>query len=604
MFPTLVGVCSAASADLAQAYYHFTLARMYTQDKQFADALAEFDKAIKLNPDSSELRVHQAMAFFESTNFRDFVTACEKAIELDPQNAEPHFLLGRFYFTYRGENPSGNLIDKAMAQFERVIELDSKHVFALDYLSRIYVLKENWEKAADTLARVVQLRPSHSDAHYLRALALVRLNKTEEAIKVLEKAVEYQAAGEDHLKLLGGLYLQRRETAKAVEVFRQAMDLDTKGDDIEIRLELAKALNLSRKYAEAVDILTPLTKPPAASKATKEQQIEANFELAKSLSGVGRRTDAIEGFKKLLNGELPEQSRPIVQTRLALLYQESRDHDKAVELFKEVYNSNPQSLEYTMNLAFALKDAGRPQEALPLLDGYLSKHPDEAYLLVAKGQILGALGRVQEAVELLTDSGLKQSDPEPFVLAASQLYIDNKKYPEAAKVIKRGLEKQPDSETMQFQLGAIYERQEQYGDAEASFKKVLEKNPQHAPVLNYLGYMLADRGVRLDEAKGYIKRAVDLDPHNGAYLDSLGWVYFKLKEYEQAERFLREAAELNNEDPTILEHLGDVYGKLGRYDEAGQYYEKSLAQSKESDERKRVHGKLTGVKKVLSQRRQ
>jgi len=116
--------------------------------------------------------------------------------------------------------------------------------------------------------------------------------------------------------------------------------------------------------------------------------------------------------------------------------------------------------------------------------------------------------------------------------------------------------------------------------------------------------MLADRGIRLDEAKGYIKRAVDLDPHNGAYLDSLGWVYFKLKEYEQAERFLREAAELNDEDPTILEHLGDVYGKLGRYDEAGQYYEKSLAQSKESDERRRVQGKLTGVKKVLSQRRQ
>ncbi|RPI29156.1 MAG: tetratricopeptide repeat protein [Acidobacteria bacterium] len=602
LLPAFFGSLLAADAELAQSYYHFTLARMYSQDKQFADALAEYEKAIKLNPESSELRVHQAMALYESTNYREFVTACEKAIELDPQNPEPHFLLGRFYFTYR-ESPSGTLLDKALTEFERVIELDPKHVYALDYLSRLYVLKENWEKASELLARVVQLRPSHSDAHYLRALALVRLNKTDEAVQVLEKAVEYDAADLEHLKLLGGLYLQRRETAKAVEVFRKATEMDPRGDDVEIRLELAKALNLSRQYAEASQVLTPLSKEVSA-KVPSEQKTEANFELAKALAGLGRRSEAVELFKNLLDTNLPEQSRPIVQTRLALLYQESKEHDKAIQLFRQVHAQNTANPEYTLNLAFALKDAGNAQEALGLVDQYLSKHPEETYFIVAKGQILGALGRVQEAVDLLTESGLKQEDPEPFVLAASQLYIDHKRYPEAAKIIKKGLEKLPDSETMQFQLGAIYERQEQYGDAETSFKKVLEKNPRHAPVLNYLGYMLADRGIRLDEAKDYINRAVALDPHNGAYLDSLGWVYFKLKEYEQAERFLRQAVELNGDDSTILEHLGDVYGKLGRYDEAGQYYEKSVSQSKESDERKRVQGKLTGVKKVLSQRRQ
>jgi tetratricopeptide (TPR) repeat protein len=207
-------------------------------------------------------------------------------------------------------------------------------------------------------------------------------------------------------------------------------------------------------------------------------------------------------------------------------------------------------------------------------------------------------------VQFLLNSSLKDSDPARVLLAASQLYVDDRKYEEAEKLIKQGLEKMPDDENLQFQLGAVYERQEKYGAAEASFRKVLAKNPTHDGVLNYLGYMFADRGVRLEEALGYLRQAVELSPYNGAYLDSLGWVYFKLKQYDQAEIHLKQAVELIKDDPTILEHLGDLYRKLDRFGEAGLYYEKSVASSKEPEERKRVQNKLTSVKKLLSERRQ
>ena len=89
-------------------------------------------------------------------------------------------------------------------------------------------------------------------------------------------------------------------------------------------------------------------------------------------------------------------------------------------------------------------------------------------------------------------------------------------------------------------------------------------DPHNATALNYLGYMLADRGLRLDEAIGLIKKAVALDPQNGAYLDSLGWAYYKQGNYDLAEENLRRASEKIGNDATIQDHLGELYFKTGK----------------------------------------
>jgi tetratricopeptide (TPR) repeat protein len=94
--------------------------------------------------------------------------------------------------------------------------------------------------------------------------------------------------------------------------------------------------------------------------------------------------------------------------------------------------------------------------------------------------------------------------------------------------------------------------------------------------LNYLGYMLADKGIRLPEALKLIRKAVDLEPMNGAYLDSLGWAYFKMGEYELAEDNLRKAVERDQTDPTVHDHLGDLYEKTGRIRLAASQWELSL----------------------------
>jgi tetratricopeptide (TPR) repeat protein len=120
-----------------------------------------------------------------------------------------------------------------------------------------------------------------------------------------------------------------------------------------------------------------------------------------------------------------------------------------------------------------------------------------------------------------------------------QIYQRDKKFKDAEKTLLTAEKYFKNKEGYHFMLGSMYERQKEFDKAEKTFKKVIELNPKHAAALNYLGYMLADRGVRLEESLSLIQKAVDLDPNNGAYLDSLGWAYFKLNRVNEAETYLR-----------------------------------------------------------------
>ncbi len=135
------------------------------------------------------------------------------------------------------------------------------------------------------------------------------------------------------------------------------------------------------------------------------------------------------------------------------------------------------------------------------------------------------------------------------------------------------------------------ERQKHYEPAEQFFRQALDLDPANAMTLNYLGYMLADKGAQLPEALKLIRKAVEIEPMNGAYLDSLGWAYFKLGEYELAEENLRQAVERDHTDPTVHDHLGELYEKTGRIRLAAAQWELSLAEYAKSACRRRGAGR-------------
>ena len=131
-------------------------------------------------------------------------------------------------------------------------------------------------------------------------------------------------------------------------------------------------------------------------------------------------------------------------------------------------------------------------------------------------------------------------------------------------------------------------------------KKVINFNSKHASALNYLGYMWADRGVRLNESLGLIKRAVAIEPNNGAFLDSLGWVYFKMGKIEQAEAYLVQALGRVRRDPTIYEHLGDLYYQKGAYLKAHTAWKRSISYGQDEEEIQKVAKKVEELETKLA----
>jgi Tfp pilus assembly protein PilF len=218
--------------------------------------------------------------------------------------------------------------------------------------------------------------------------------------------------------------------------------------------------------------------------------------------------------------------------------------------------------------------------------------------------LLGENGQTDEAVKVLRSQFTKSEADRDIYLNIAQVYERGRRYKEAEEAAQTA-EAIPgqsrDNEMVWFLLGAIYERQKFFDRAEVEFKKALDVNPRNAPVLNYYGYMLGDLGIRLDEAEALVKRALKEEPHSGAYLDSLGWVYFRENKLTEAEATLRKAVERESHDATIRSHLAEVYAKSGRTDLAAIEWEKSLAEWRRSLPADVENDKIAEIEKKLSQ---
>ena len=149
----------------------------------------------------------------------------------------------------------------------------------------------------------------------------------------------------------------------------------------------------------------------------------------------------------------------------------------------------------------------------------------------------------------------------------------------------------------------MYEKQKKFDVAEVEFRKVIEMNPQNASALNYLGYMFADRNQKLTEARTMVQKALDLDPGNGAYLDSLGWVAFRQGKYDEAEDLLKKSIDRTPRDATIYDHLAEVYFKqdkikdaINTWTKAVQAWEVASPSEKEGLDIASIHKKLDRAK--------
>jgi Flp pilus assembly protein TadD len=341
--------------------------------------------------------------------------------------------------------------------------------------------------------------------------------------------------------------------------------------------------------------------------------LEVMYNEAMLYQAQGRFEDAIRVLSDAVTGikgqspSVPSRRRSlsILYQQLGQLYRDTQNYQASIYTFEELgHLGEEEDRRARMMIMDTYRAAKDLSKALQTGKEALAKYPADPAIRTSQALLLGENGQTDEAVKILRAQLHGDASDREAYLNIAQVYERGRRYKEAEDSARAAevLPGQPrEKEMVWFLLGAIYERQKFFDKAEEQFKRVLAVNPKNAPVLNYYGYMLGDLGIRLDEAEALVQQALKEDPYNGAYLDSLGWIYFKGNKFSVSETTLRKAVERERHDATIHSHLGDLYAKTGRSDLAAAEWEKSLAEWRRSLPADLEADKVAELEKKISQ---
>jgi tetratricopeptide (TPR) repeat protein len=633
---TLSALAQGQTNARAQAYYHFSKGRLLDDQGQTSQAIEEYKKALEIDPNNSLIYSEMAESYLRNNRQREAVDNASKAIQLDRDNIEAHKLLSTVYLQIIGranaqQPPSLETINSAIHEFEEIVRIDPTERQSFAMLGRLYQIKGDRDKALQIYKQLLDVEPGSEEG--VTALAKLHMDggNFKEAVNLLEDFVKQRPDSDSAFQTLGEAYSDLQEYDKSADAYKHAADLDP--DDIEIRKAQAQALFLADRLDDAAKLYQDLAKaaPDDGLSLLRLGQIyrrqlkydlarqnlqkaadafpdsvEVQFNLVMLDRDQGRLEEALKRANDILkntqksNGrysEAEKQNRRIFLNYQGVLNQTLGNYDAAIKTFLEIRGmTNDKDGRVDAMIIETYRMSKNLDKAIQYADQSLTDNPDSRSMQIVHADLIAEKGRVDDGIKALQQLQ-KGSDEDLDVLSSMVgVYQRARKYDQAQGVLNTAVQRFPNEEQVYFLQGSLYEKQKKYPEAEKAFRKALELQKDDPAVLNYLGYMFADRGVRLDEAESLVERAVKADPTNGAYLDSLGWVYFKQNRLTLAEEYLKKAIIFVNYDSSIHDHMGDLYYKSKRYDDARTEWNKTLQLSTDPEEVDKVKKKLDELK--------
>jgi tetratricopeptide (TPR) repeat protein len=615
--------------DRAAAYYHFALAHMYEEQvasygrSELANkAIEEYRAAIDADPTSAYLTSGLAELYAKTGRIRDAVVEAQDIIKKNPNNLEARRLLGRIYLRSLGDMQAGNgsesVLKLAIEQYEQIIRLQPDSMDDHLLLGRLYRLNNDLQKAEGEFKTAVRLQPDSEEAVTTLAYLYNELGDTVRATDVLS-SVPKNGRSAKLYSALGYTYEQRKQYKNAVEAYRHAIELDRdnldairglaenllndgQGDaaleqykviadanpeDAQTYVRIAEIYRKQGKFDLALDNLKK-------AESMVQDSVEVPYNIASIYQAQGRYDEAVPIMRDLLKKSekadgnysgSAKSNRAVFLERLGTIYRDQGNYPAANETFRQMISlGGDDNVERGYQQVIdTWREAKEWQKATDVAKEAVQKVPgsrDLKMVLAAQQADMGEPDKALQEVRAMLKGSANPEDRQVYITLA-QMNTRLRRFPDAAQALDKAEElstKNEDKEYVWFLRGSTFEREKRYADAEEQFKKVLAGDPQYASALNYLGYMLADQNTKLEEALGYIKQAIDLDPANGAYLDSLGWAYFRLGKFDLAEEKLLKASQKINTDPTVHDHLGDLYQKTGRLKLAAANWERALTE--------------------------
>jgi tetratricopeptide (TPR) repeat protein len=501
-------------------------------------------------------------------------TYYRSALRGDPRNAE---LLSRAFLAVLANGD----VDEAVKLAERLVQLDKSDRIARLVLGVRALKHKQYATARQQLAQTIRAPVADLTGTLLSAWTQANPHEFRAAIDAIDKLAGpewYNIFKSLHSGMLLDVAGQRREAGKRLE---RAYQLDRgqlrivqaygnhlvrqgrREDGLKVYTGFDELLPRHPLITDAIhDIgagkrMPPLVDTPQAGAA------EVLYGLG---SVLGRRGGEDLGLIYLQLSLYLSPHHPMALLSLADFYEGVKKYDLAVKIYDRVPVNSPLQRSAQIQRALGLDALDRTDEAKSLLEKLIAENPTEIEAVTALGNILRARKQFGECGDIYSKA------------------IDTIATPERSNW------------TIFYFRGICFERSKQWPRAEADMKKALELFPDQPLVLNYLGYSWVDQGLHLDEGMRMIQRAVEQRADDGYIVDSLGWAYYRIGNFEEAVKHLDHAVELKPEDPTINDHLGDAYWKVGRVLEARFQWTHARDLKPEPDELVKIDEKLkTGL---------
>jgi tetratricopeptide (TPR) repeat protein len=648
----------AAEPNRAQAYYHLALASVYEDDAvsdgrsdEINKAIEEYKMALNADPSSAELSNGLADLYYRAGRVHDAEVTARTLLKNTPNDIDAHKLLGRIYLRQLGEgengvssaSPSGNVLDLAIAEFEKIVALQPKSVEDHMVLGQLYTVKQLPEKAESQFKTAQAIEPESEEVvlnlsrlyaesgdlqHAVKAIADVpvdgrtpkmeftlgalydQLKQPKDAIAAYKRAEDLEPGDLQTMDALAQVLLNNEQLDEALKEYKELADADP--ENTEALVHIAEIERRQGKYEDALATIRKARKIDPNS-------LEAGFNEGLLLDVLGRFDDSVQTYQQMVdltshaNGAYTNEeknNRSIFLERLGSVYLEENKTDLAVATYQKMIDMGGSSVvRGYQGQVDAYRDAHQFDKAIEVSRKAVAADPKDRDLKLMLAGELADQGKPDEALAMAKSllDGATPDEQRGVWIAIGQMDVRLHRWKDAEDAFDTAVPlatKKEDRVYLLFLRGELAERQKHLEPAEQYFRQVLDLDPTNAMTLNYLGYMWADKGIKLPEALKMIKKAVDEEPMNGAYLDSLGWVYFKMGEYELAEENLRQAVNRTQTDPTVHMHLGDLYEKTGRIRLAAAQWELSLAEFAKSSPADIEPGDVAKVQKKLESARE
>lgn len=459
--------------------------------------------------------------------------------------------------------------DEALREINSALKLRNNNPNYLETLANIYISRKDFAQAAETYEKILTLDSTYTYGLYSLARLYQELKMPAKAIVIYEKITNKLGYDFDVLNKMFDIYINYRDYTKAAEVLENILTIDP--FNLEIKNLLASLYLKTNQYEEARKVYEEIFTLNPDDKAVQTELVKIYFkqnESDKAFENFGRMLgkDSLGFWEKVQIGELyynlisqDKSSMEIAKNIFVMLNHDYPDHWIPYYYLGAIDVLNKNDIEYKGNFSKAIEFAdtsrevfinvgflyyqeGEISDALSTLDDGLNKFPEDYRLNYIKG--------------LSLQRGNRETDAIPF--------------------FERAIELNPYDVGILSTLALAYDNQGDYTKSEEMYERALKIEPQNPLVLNNYAYNLSERNKNLDKALTMAKIAVGKEEGNASYLDTIGWIYFKLKNYKLARNFIEKSLAVNGNSAVVLEHLGDVYNALKDYSNAVKYWQLAI----------------------------